>query len=110
MVEEAEQFAEEDKKVKDRIDGRNALEGTVTTKNTLEDEEKGIADKLSEEDKETLEEAIKEALEYLMTTRKQRRKSLKKTERTRKDANPIIKGLPSRRWWRRSCTRRRRLG
>merc|ERR1711912_174673 len=27
MVEEAEQFAEEDKKVKDRIDGRNGLEG-----------------------------------------------------------------------------------
>merc|ERR1711903_135061 len=65
-VEEAEQFAEEDKKVKDRIDGRNGLEGyCYNLKNTLEDEEKGIADKLSEEDKETLEEAIKEALEWL---------------------------------------------
>merc|ERR1711912_169092 len=37
---EAEQFAEEDKKVKDRIDGRNGLEGyCYNLKNTLEDEE-----------------------------------------------------------------------
>merc|ERR1711916_64907 len=40
MVEEAEQFAEEDKKVKDRIDGRNGLEGyCYNLKNTLEKEE-----------------------------------------------------------------------
>merc|ERR1712100_918608 len=66
MVEEAEQFAEEDKKVKDRIDGRNGLEGyCYNLKNTLEDEEKGIADKLSEEDKEKVEEAVKETLEWL---------------------------------------------
>merc|ERR1711998_817551 len=38
MVEEAEQFAEEDKKVKDRIDGRNGLEGyCYNLKNTLEE-------------------------------------------------------------------------
>merc|ERR1711871_1361665 len=66
MVEDAEQFAEEDKKVKDRIDGRNGLEGyCYNLKNTLEDEEKGIADKLSEEDKEKVEEAVKETLEWL---------------------------------------------
>merc|ERR1711998_249954 len=64
MVEEAEQFAEEDKKVKDRIDGRNGLEGyCYNLKNTLEDEEKGIADKLSEEDKEKVEDAAKEEFE-----------------------------------------------
>merc|ERR1711968_60728 len=66
MVEEAEQFAEEDKKVKDRIDGRNALEGYLyNLKNTLEDTEKGIADKVDEEDKEKIEEAVKEGLEWL---------------------------------------------
>merc|ERR1711991_395394 len=37
MVEEAEQFGEEDKKVKDRIDGRNGLEGyCYNLKDTLE--------------------------------------------------------------------------
>merc|ERR1719446_339010 len=53
MVKEAEEFAEEDKKVKERIDGRNALEGYLyNIKNTVEDEEKGIAGKVSEDDKE----------------------------------------------------------
>ena len=43
MVQEAEEFAEEDKKVKDRIDGRNGLEGYLyNLKNTLEDVEKGL--------------------------------------------------------------------
>merc|ERR1711991_739355 len=66
MVQEAEEFAEEDKKMKDRIDGRNDLEGyCYNLKNMLEDEEKGIADKISEEDKETIEEAVSEVLEWL---------------------------------------------
>merc|ERR1712196_249599 len=66
MVQEAEEFAEEDKKVKDRIDGRNALEGYLyNLKNTLEDTEKGVADKVDEEDKEKIEEAVKEGLEWL---------------------------------------------
>lgn len=66
MVQEAEEFAEEDKRTKQKVDARNALEGyCYNLKNSLEDEEKGIADKISEEEKESLEEAIKEALEWL---------------------------------------------
>merc|ERR1711881_739101 len=85
MVEEAEQFAEEDKKVKDRIDGRNGLEGyCYNLKNTLEDEEKGIADKLSEEDKEKVEEAVKETLEWLDDNQEAEKKELEQI------ANPII--------------------
>merc|ERR1719274_500527 len=39
MVQEAEEFAEDDKKVKERIDARNALEGyTYSIRNTIEDE------------------------------------------------------------------------
>merc|ERR1712146_252254 len=34
-------------------------------RNQLNDEEKGIADKIDDEDKETLEEAIKEVLDWL---------------------------------------------
>ena len=38
---------QEDKKVKDRIDSRNGLEGyCYNLKNMLEDDEKGLADKL----------------------------------------------------------------
>ena len=40
-------FSQEDKKVKDRIDSRNGLEGyCYNLKNMLEDDEKGLADKL----------------------------------------------------------------
>merc|ERR1712054_586075 len=66
MVREAEEFAEEDAKVKERVDKRNGLEGyAYNLRNSLNDEEKGIADKIEEEDKETLEEAIKEVLDWL---------------------------------------------
>merc|ERR1719276_672044 len=66
MVREAEEFADEDEKVKARVDKRNALEGyAYQLRNTLTDEEKGVADKIGEEDKETLEEAIKETLDWL---------------------------------------------
>merc|ERR1711988_667775 len=52
MVREAEEFAEEDKMVKARIDAKNGLEGYLyNLKNTIEDDEKGLADKLSDEDK-----------------------------------------------------------
>jgi heat shock protein 5 len=66
MVREAEEFADEDEKVKARVDKRNALEGyAYQLRNSLTDEEKGIADKIDEEDKETLEEAVKEVLDWL---------------------------------------------
>merc|ERR550514_2246494 len=66
MVREAEEFADEDAKVKEKVDKRNALEGyAYNLKNQLNEEEKGVADKIDDEDKETLEEAIKEVLDWL---------------------------------------------
>jgi heat shock protein 5 len=66
MVKEAEEFADEDKKTKDRIDGRNGLEGYLyNVKNSLEDEEKGVAAKIEEDDKTKASDAVKEALEWL---------------------------------------------
>jgi len=66
MVQEAEEFAEEDKLMKERIDKRNGLEGyAYNLKNTINDDEKGVAEKLSEEDKETIEDAVNEVLEWL---------------------------------------------
>merc|ERR1712130_740693 len=59
MVREAEEFAEEDKKVKERIDARNGLESYLyNLKNTLDDDEK--ADNISAEDKEDYDEKQKE--------------------------------------------------
>jgi endoplasmic reticulum chaperone BiP len=66
MVQEAEQFAEEDRKVKERIDARNGLESYLyNLKNTLEDDEKGLSDNISAEDKKELQDIIDEALDWM---------------------------------------------
>jgi len=66
MVQEAEEFQEEDKKVRDKIESRNALENYVySMKNTLGDSEKGVADKIGDDDKETIEKALEEVNEWL---------------------------------------------
>jgi len=66
MVAEAEEFAEEDRKLKERIDAKNGLESYVyNLKNTLEDDEKGLADKLSPEDKKELQDMIDETLDWM---------------------------------------------
>ena len=65
MVKEAEEFAEEDKKVKDRIDARNKLETYVyNMKSTISDKDKFL-DKIDSDDKETIESALKEASDWL---------------------------------------------
>merc|ERR1711967_82122 len=66
MVREAEEFAEEDKKVKERIDARNGLESYLyNLKNTLEDDEKGVADSISAEDKKEMQDMIDEVLDWM---------------------------------------------
>jgi heat shock protein 5 len=65
MVREAEEFAEEDKIMKETIDARNGLEGyAYSMKNTINDEDK-LGDKIDEDDKETIEEAVTETIDWL---------------------------------------------
>jgi len=65
MIREAEEFAEEDKIMKEKIDARNKLETYVyNMKSTVADKEK-LAKKISDEDKEKMEGVLKEALEWL---------------------------------------------
>lgn len=65
MLRDAETFAEEDKKAKEMIDARNALDNYLNTmKSTVEDPQK-LADKLSEADKTTIKDALKEAQDWL---------------------------------------------
>merc|ERR1712222_182188 len=68
MVREAEEFADEDAKVKEKVDKRNALEGyAYNLRNTLNDEEKGIADKISEKGRlseEEIERMVREAVAF----------------------------------------------
>jgi len=65
MVREAEEFEEEDKKVKERVEARNGLEQTAySLKNQVNDEEK-LGSKLDDDDKSAILDAVKEALDWL---------------------------------------------
>ena len=47
MLKEAKEFEEQDKIVKEKIDARNSLENYIySMKNTVEDKEKGLGNKL----------------------------------------------------------------
>ncbi|XP_059630076.1 luminal-binding protein 5-like [Cornus florida] len=65
MVKEAEEFAEEDMKIKENIDARNKLETYIySMKNTINDEDK-FSDKIDSDDKEKIDGALRDALEWL---------------------------------------------
>ncbi|GLT94902.1 hypothetical protein SLE2022_126140 [Rubroshorea leprosula] len=64
MVMEAEDFAEEDRKVREKVDAKNKLETYIySMKNTVNDNKMG--DKIDPDDKEKIESTLKEALEWL---------------------------------------------
>ena len=64
MVKEAEEFADEDAKVRETIDAKNGFESYVYgVKNAVKDDKK--AAKLSDEDKETVEAEVKKAQEWM---------------------------------------------
>lgn len=65
MILDAEKFAEEDKLVKEKIDAKHALQNYIfQMRNTVEDKDK-LADKLEQEDKNTITEALTEAEDWL---------------------------------------------
>merc|ERR1712130_1044928 len=67
MLKAAEEFAEEDRMMREKIEAKNGLESfAFGLKSQLEDEEK-LAGKLSEEDKDTVEEAVNDVLDWLQS-------------------------------------------
>merc|ERR1739841_194888 len=95
MVREAEEYAEEDKKVKDRIDARNGLESYVyNLKNQLDDDEKGLADKLSPEDKKELQDTIDETLDWMEENPEAEKEDYdEKQKEVENIANPIMRNM-----------------
>jgi len=93
MVREAEEFAEEDKKVKERIDSKNGLESFLyNLKNTIEDEEKGIAAKIDPKEKEELVSLIDETLDWLDENSEAEAEEFKeKQKEVEKVSNPIMR-------------------
>mmetsp|Transcript_27111 Transcript_27111/g.105528 ORF Transcript_27111/g.105528 Transcript_27111/m.105528 type:complete len:661 (-) Transcript_27111:638-2620(-) len=65
MVQEAEEFADEDDKLKKKIEAKNNLENYLfSMKSQVEDEDK-LKNKLEEEDVESIQEAVKDALDWM---------------------------------------------
>ncbi|CAF4692571.1 unnamed protein product [Rotaria sp. Silwood1] len=65
MIKDSEKFADEDKKVKERVDAKNELESyAYSLKTQLNDKEK-LGGKLSSDDKEKIEKAVEEQIKWL---------------------------------------------
>lgn len=65
MINDAEKFADEDKKVKEKVEAKNELESyAYSLKNQIGDKEK-LGAKLSDEDKKTIETAVDEKIKWL---------------------------------------------
>lgn len=92
MVKEAEEFAEEDKKVKERIDARNNLETYVyNMKSTINEKDK-LGDKIDSDDKEKIEETLKEALDWLDENQSAEKEDFEeKLKEVEAVCNPVIK-------------------
>ncbi|GAA0183939.1 Hsp70 family chaperone [Lithospermum erythrorhizon] len=64
-IKEAEEFAEEDKNARERIDSRNALESYIyNMKRTINDNEQ-FAEKIDSDDKDKIEKALDESLQWM---------------------------------------------
>ena len=64
MVQEAEKYKEEDRRMRDKIDARNGLENyAYSVKNSTQEEK--LKDKISPEDHATIESSCKAALDWL---------------------------------------------
>ncbi|KAH9689399.1 Heat shock 70 kDa protein BIP1 [Citrus sinensis] len=90
MVKEAEEFAEEDKKVRERVDSRNKLETYIyNMRSTINDK---LADKIDSDDKERIESTLKEALEWLDDNQNAEKDDFdEKMKEVEAVCNPVIK-------------------
>merc|ERR1719223_1789837 len=68
MIKEAEMFADEDKKVKERVDAKNAFDGYIHSMRSATEgsgDNKGLSEKLDEEEKEKIQDALKDGQSWL---------------------------------------------
>merc|ERR1711862_506820 len=68
MISEAEQYEEEDKKVKERVDAKNAFDSYVHSMRSAVErsgENKGLSEKLGPEEKEKIMNALKDGQSWL---------------------------------------------
>lgn len=94
MVNDAEKFADDDKKVKEKVEARNELESyAYSLKNQIGDKEK-LGGKLSEDDKETISKAVEEKISWLDKNQEAEVEEFKKQKKELEDVvQPIVSKL-----------------
>ncbi|KAJ8945654.1 hypothetical protein NQ318_012372 [Aromia moschata] len=94
MIRDAEKFADEDKKLKERVEARNELESSAySLKNQIGDKDK-LGAKLSDDEKAKMEEAIDEKIKWLEDNQDTDAEDYKKQKKELEDVvQPIIAKL-----------------
>lgn len=94
MIKDAEKFADDDKKLKERVESRNELESyAYSLKNQISDKDK-LGAKLSESDKAKLEEAIDDKIKWLESNQDADGEAFQKKKKELEEvAQPIIAKL-----------------
>jgi heat shock protein 5 len=94
MVNEAEKYAEEDKKLKEKVDAKNELESyAYSLKNQVGDKEK-LGAKLSDEEKDTIMKGVDSTIEWLDSNAEADTEDLQaKKKELEEIVNPIISKL-----------------
>eukprot|EP00172_Hildenbrandia_rubra_P004481 Plantae.Rhodophyta-Hildenbrandia_rubra.ctg9141.p1 GENE.Plantae.Rhodophyta-Hildenbrandia_rubra.ctg9141~~Plantae.Rhodophyta-Hildenbrandia_rubra.ctg9141.p1 ORF type:complete len:656 (-),score=165.70 Plantae.Rhodophyta-Hildenbrandia_rubra.ctg9141:245-2212(-) len=90
MVQDAEMYAKEDEAAREKIEARNALENyAYTLRNSVNDEK--VKDKISEEDKKSIEDKVAEALKWLEDNEEATKEEFEaKQKEVEEVANPIM--------------------
>jgi len=94
MIKDSERFAEDDKKIKDRVEARNELESyAYSLKNQLGDKEK-LGGKLADDEKTKIEEAVDSSIKWLESNQDADSSEYKKQKKELEDiVQPIIAKL-----------------
>jgi len=94
MIQDAELFAEDDKKLKERVEGRNELEGYAYSLKTQINDKDKLGAKISDEDKETIETAVEAKISWLESNQEAEAEDYKAQKKELEDTvNPIISKL-----------------
>lgn len=91
MINDAEKYSDEDKKVKEKVEARNELEGyAYSLKNQIGDKEK-LGGKLDDDDKTTIEEAVDAAISWLESNSEAEVEELKQQKKDLEEkVQPIV--------------------
>jgi len=94
MIADAEKFADEDKKLKERVESRNELESYAYSLKTQINDKDKLGAKISDEDKEKIEEAVNEKISWLEENAEAEAEDFKAQKKELEDAvQPIIAKL-----------------